>query len=254
MLGPTEQAEVLRYHRMLVWEGSVLFISLLGGGLVIAYYILRDVKQSKKIQSFFVTFSHELKTPLASLQLQAECLREDLGKSEHAQLIDRLVSDANRLSIQLENSLYLAEGENRQLFLEEVPLSDIINSVKNYWPNLSVEIDHDAIIKTDLRAFESILRNLLHNSVTHGKATAINVNTTTNNHNQITLKFKDNGSGYSGNISDLGKLFARSSESSGNGVGLYLSRTLMELMGGAMTFIRTKPNFEVALTVSGKLI
>ncbi len=255
VLSLNAEAEVLRYHRMLVWEGTVLFISLIGGGLVIAYYILRDVRQGKKIQAFFLTFSHELKTPLASLQLQAECLREDLGSSSaHSPLVERLVSDANRLSIQLENSLYLAEDENRQLLIEEVSLSDVINSVRGYWPDLNIMIPNNCAVNVDLRAFESILKNIIQNSVTHGQAKEVQIIASDIGDDRCRLEISDDGVGYKGVGNSLGDQFSRHYSGSGNGIGLFLCWRLIKKMKGAMNFLSLKPKFIIVLELPGKIV
>lgn len=241
-LGGDELSQVVKYQRMLLWESTVLFSSLLLGALALAFYMVRDQHQGRKIKNFFLTFTHELKTPLASIQLQAESLAEDLGNSVHRPLIDRLNSDANRLAIQLENSLYLAEGDRRQLHLERIILPDDISYLLIAWPGLRVSISGKGQIIADKRAFESIVRNILKNSLDHGKATEISIAINSSAHS-TELIFKDNGSGFSGNVSELGELFDRPYSGSGNGIGLYLMKRLVESMGGSFSIIETSPHF-----------
>ncbi|MDZ4786403.1 MAG: HAMP domain-containing sensor histidine kinase [bacterium] len=255
-LSTAGDTEFLKYHRMLISEGTVLFTSLILGGLVIGYYILRDVRQSRKIQNFFLTFSHELKTPLASLQLQAESLREDLGSSQHSVLVERLVSDANRLAIQLENSLYLAEDDKRHLLIEEVSVKDVILSACQYWPDLEVEVNGDLIVASDLRALECVVKNIIQNSVIHGKATKINVDMKflsdqATDNKIIEIILLDNGIGFDGQGDELGKMFSRHYSGSGNGVGLYLSKSLIQKMNGTIKFSKQKPNFSVTIQLPG---
>lgn len=93
---------------MLLLEGSTLVISLVGGALAFYLLGLRLRRQSEAIQQFLLTFTHELKTPIASLRLQAEELGERLKDSKEKHLLERLISDTSRLTLQLDNSLYIA--------------------------------------------------------------------------------------------------------------------------------------------------
>src|SRR3989344_8865891 len=68
-------------QRMLVYEGVSLIVCLIAGGIALAYYVLREHKRNEQIRQFFAAFTHDLKTPIASLRLQAESLGEDLAGS-----------------------------------------------------------------------------------------------------------------------------------------------------------------------------
>lgn len=246
-LGGEEAANAVRYHRMLMWESTVLFASLIGGAIVIGFYILRDHEQGRKIKNFFLTFSHELKTPLASLQLQAESLREDLGNSSHMALVDRLSMDASRLALQLENSLHLAEGDMGKLYLEDVNVNEAINNIAAGWPKLKIKFVGEGNVKADRRDLDSIIRNIISNAVVHGKATELSVSIDNKSKDYNEIIFTDNGGGFSGGVSSLGTLFGRTYSGSGNGIGLYLIKTLTERMGGKVMFPSTKPNFVISL-------
>src|SRR5580704_16879596 len=92
--------EVIRGERMLHWEGLSLILLILGGGLGLLYYSVREFRRNKDIKEFFATLTHELKTPLASLRLQVESLQVDLANTEHSRLMERLAGDAGRLELQ----------------------------------------------------------------------------------------------------------------------------------------------------------
>src|SRR5438034_115704 len=96
-----------RHYQMLLWEGGILIVSLIGGGTAMFYYARREQKRHAQVEEFFAAFTHDAKTALASLRLQAESLREDLASSEPNPLLDRLLGDTLRLQLQLENSLFL---------------------------------------------------------------------------------------------------------------------------------------------------
>lgn len=245
-LGGEEMVDAVRYQRMLLWESTVLFTALLGGALAIALYMFRDQERSKKLKNFFLTFTHELKTPLASIQLQAESLAEDLGDSPHNYLIERLRSETNRLGIQLENSLFLAEADEGEFHYQKISLPQDISHLTLAWPSLKVEINGEAIINADRRALESVVRNILKNAVDHGRASKMHL-LIFSEHERVQLVFKDNGSGFSGDPRILGKLFVRPYSGSGNGIGLHLIERLITRMGGAIKFLETQPNFAIKI-------
>ena len=53
--------------------------ALVGGGLALFYYAKREQKRHAQVEEFFAAFTHDAKTALASLRLQAESLKEDFG-------------------------------------------------------------------------------------------------------------------------------------------------------------------------------
>lgn len=246
-LGGSEVEDAVRYHRMLMWESTVLFTSLIGGALVIGFYILKENEQSRKIKNFFLTFSHELKTPLASLQLQAESLREDLGNSPHSALIDRLSTDTSRLVLQLENSLHIAEGDMGKIHSEDVVVVEAVKNIAAGWPKLKLSFRGEGRVRADPRDFDSIIRNVINNAVVHGKSTELTLIVNQGENGLTDILFSDNGVGFNGDARALGNLFGRTYSGSGNGIGLYLIRRLAERMGGQVEFPQVKPHFVVAL-------
>src|SRR5262245_61019957 len=66
-----------RMHRMFVWEGIAFIALLVAGGVAILVAIRREALQRESLETFFLSFTHDLKTSLASVQLQAEQLQEE---------------------------------------------------------------------------------------------------------------------------------------------------------------------------------
>src|SRR5258708_31095972 len=110
-------ADFHRHYRMLLWEGGILIVSLIGGGLALVYYAHREQKRHAQVEEFFAAFTHDAKTALTSLRLQAESLQEDYANSESNPLLDRLLRDTLRLQLQLENSLFLVNLTRGKFFL-----------------------------------------------------------------------------------------------------------------------------------------
>src|SRR5258707_10837758 len=161
-----------RHYQMLLWEGGILIVSLIGGGLALLYYARREQKRHAQVEEFFAAFTHDAKTALASLRLQAESLREDFAGAEHSPLLDRLLGDTLRLQLQLENSLFLVNLTRGAFFFEPIELSDRVDRLRHHWPDLLITQSGDGTIMADARGLEGGVTNLVHNSVIHGQAAA----------------------------------------------------------------------------------
>jgi len=244
--------EIERQHRMLLWEGISFLTLLIIGGAALFWFNDREKKRVKQIQTFFATFTHELKTPLASLRLQAESLQEDLTKSPLAPVVDRLVKDTIRLEVQLENALFLATYESTgQIHVESLSLRSLLSPLQNQLRDISIEMDGNCQVRADRRALESILKNLVQNSRIHGKATLLKINPEQKG-NSVLLTFEDNGRGLQGAPRKVGELFSRPNSSSGSGVGLFLCKALAERMHGKIELSPGIP-FRVRLQLPGEV-
>jgi len=234
-----------RHYQMLLWEGGILIASLIGGGLALFYYARREQKRHAQVEEFFAAFTHDAKTALTSLRLQAESLREDFAGDESNPLLDRLLSDTLRLQLQLENSLFLVNLPRGQFFLQPIRLSDRVEALRLHWPNVVITQTGDGVVMADARALESVLTNLVQNAVIHGHATQVEVQVR-RSAGRVGITVIDNGRGFEGDLSQLGELFVRPARSSGSGVGLYIVRRLVRAMNGTIKFRNGEANGLVA--------
>jgi len=233
-----EHAEQLqRHYQMLLWEGGILIALLIGGGLALLYYARREQRRHAQVEEFFAAFTHDAKTALASLRLQAESLKEDLGASPNP-VLDRLLQDTVRLQLQLENSLFLVNLPTGQLLVEPIRISQLVGVLRHHWPDLTIVQNGEGVVMGDARALESVVTNLVHNAVTHGRASEIKITAESSDTGRLSLRVADNGRGFAGDFRQLGRLFVRHARGSGSGVGLYICRQLAKRMNGTLSFAR----------------
>jgi signal transduction histidine kinase len=231
-----EQADQIQKHyQMLLWEGGILIAALIGGGLALFYYARREQKRHARVEEFFAAFTHDAKTALASLRLQAESLKEDLSTSSNP-LLDRLLQDTLRLQLQLENSLFLVNLPTGRLLIEPVRIGQLVDTLRYHWPTLTIIQKGDAVVLGDARAIESVLINLVHNAVTHGRASEVRITAEAGYKGRMCVRVADNGCGFAGDFKKLGQVFLRHSR--GSGVGLYISRQLALRMNSTLEFSR----------------
>ncbi len=241
-------------QRMIKYEGITLITIILLGGIFLVNYVWRDHKRNQKIQLFFATFSHDIKTSISRLRLQAEIMEEELPNDKHPSL-SRFIQDVVQLDLQLENSLLFTNLDKYQFFIEKVKLSGLIAAVRSDFSHLNIELNQDAEIYTDKKWFSSVVKNIFQNSLLHGKARHIEISIQDRSEDVLTILIKDNGIGYSeGNILKLGSDIFKSSHRQSNGIGLYLSKSLMSRMNGSLEFSSTSQGFTSHLNVKGKAL
>lgn len=248
--------QITRKQRMLFYEGITLVVLLLLGGMSLAYYVWREYKRNQQIKEFFASFSHDLRTPIASLRLQAESLSEDLQGTSSEKIANRLAKDTVRLELGVENSLVLSTIEEMgNLHLEFLGLKELVQGVARSWPHVQVNLSTSgAFVKGDRRAVEVVLKNIINNSVVHGKASAVEFSVVSLGSDLVRILISDNGEPFAGDLKKLGKLFYRHTANSGSGMGLYLVSSLMQKMRGAVNYVLSQNgNLSVELILPGRL-
>ncbi len=252
---PRTQAEWSRTQRMLVGEACAYFILLAGLTGAMAWLYWRDRRRTKALQAFLASVTHELKTPLTSIRLQAESLGETVP---HNELIGRLLEDTSRLEAQVEKTLELARLEGGgALMLQALPIVTWLERFRASAENpqtLQMDIRTSAasanpLVLADPNALQIILRNLVENTVRHSQTVPARAHISiVEEPAHLCVTFADEGRGFTGDTRQLGSLFFRGAASHGAGVGLYLIRTLMERMHGRATFApRPGSGFETRL-------
>jgi len=237
-LGGPEAQRLQQVQRMLVWEGATFIGLLLVGGVALLVSIRREQARQRTVEAFFMAFTHDLKTALASLQLQAESLREDWPDAANNPNLERLLQDTVRLGVQLENSLYFAQPDGG-LLLEPIPLARFVERVATDWPHLTVRVDGDATAIGDVRGLESVLRNLFQNAVVHGGTTEVRISIDRHPDGRVSLTAHDDGRGAPADVVRLlGQPFVGRGPTSRTGVGLFVSRQIALRMSGDLRFER----------------
>ena len=134
-------------------------------------------------------------------------------------------------------------------------ISQLLQSLRHDFSDLNLELSKDAELQTDRRAILSIIRNLLQNSILHGKADHVIVTVEQKSKTDITLTFSDNGLGYKGDLKKLGSEVLASKNSQSNGLGLSLCQRLIHKLDGTLSFSSTaNSGFQAELTIQGRLL
>jgi len=247
----TEQSQ--RYLKMVYYENFTLILSLLLGGGALFILLRKEHQKALAQQEFFATFTHEIKTSIAGLKLRLERLQKETTKELSFQAREDLVNDLSKLELQLENSLFLARGNEDQLLTEKLNFKDFLLAMGPQ-SDLQVHLKKNFSIQGDRRALETIFKNIILNAILHGKAENLWIEVDQASKQMLKVTVYDDGVGFRGDLSQLGKLFYRPTSRSGNGIGLYLVQALSERLGGEAVF-SGGPNsgFQVTIQLPGEL-
>jgi signal transduction histidine kinase len=249
---PDTMTNLSRHRQMLLGEGLSWMVLLVGGGATLLWLVLREERQSRLLKQFFAAFTHDLKTSIASVRLQAESLKEDKGNFTEV-VLDRLIADSVRLELQLENSLFLSPTASTKLFIEKIQFRELVNHLSQQWPATSITVDQDCELMGDERAMRSLFSNLIQNAIVHGKATEVRIHPRVEG-SRIRCEVRDNGVGFHGQLDSLGRPYFRHGPTSGSGLGLFIAKTLATKMAGDMSFSIDQSKLRVNVDMPGRLL
>lgn len=238
---------------MVKWEGASFITLLFLLTMALFWIYIQDYKKNKSLQAFFASLTHELKTPLASINLQAQVLGElledmQLPSEQNLKLkkyIERLNIESTRLEDQLDNHLQLSRIErDAPINMREIPLRAFIEQqFSRYSAQISskINISPEITVLGDDYAMQIIFRNLIENSMKHRSHTnnVITVDVTEDS-DRLEIKYDDSGAEFTGDASKLGKLFFKHNSPKGTGIGLYLIDRLLKKMNGSFKVVSQK--------------
>lgn len=206
-----------------------------------------ELKSVKALREDFVhDFSHEFKTPIASINGFANLLLEGgLSEEERRQIIKIIADESDRLSRLAESMLALSKIENQQFLGEskkfrlDVQIKDCIILLQRQWESKNIEIT-SSLARTLYTGDENLLKqvwlNLLSNAVKY-----------TPEGGKISVSLKREGGRIVVSVSDTGigipqeaipKIFEKYyqvSSGTGNGLGLAICKRICELSGGEIS-------------------
>lgn len=254
-----EMGSQARFLNMMRWEGTFFFIFLLllGGSLFAMYF--RDMRKSRAIQAFFASLSHELKTPLASMRLQAEVIKDLIEDETHShdQLSDltrRLIEDTHKLEGELDKSLQLSRIEqDGNLTLKPVSLPRFLKRQGERLGSIELilQIPDDAQeILADELALTVIFRNLFENTLRHNPLSPKVEIKASRMGEMVEVHYDDFGKKFEGSVENLGNLFYKFHSAKGSGIGLYLVKNLVLKMQGNFE-IRNETRLHFHLSFKG---
>jgi two-component system phosphate regulon sensor histidine kinase PhoR len=226
-----------------------LLVTVIIAGLFIIYIYYQKMIQLYRLQQNFINgFTHELKTPIASLQLFLETFsRHELERQEQLRYLDYMKRDTKRLSDNVNRILQLGRLEDRDVkadFKDE----DIVSVIGQFIKNTPHLFDEGVVLfdtklesyfmQLDFALFEMLLMNLVTNAFIYNKSKEkiVRISLEVDGQNLV-MEVRDNGVGL--DKQELKKIFKKfyqvGKSSKGNGLGLYIVQSIAKLHKGEIS-------------------
>ncbi|MBA3007321.1 MAG: HAMP domain-containing protein [Proteobacteria bacterium] len=229
------------------------------GHIAGALIVLNDVTKLRRLESirrdFVANVSHELKTPITSIEGFAETLLDGaLDEPEDARrFVEIIGKQASRLHAIVEDLLALSrveqEARREEIVLQELPVAEILQSaiqscssrVEEEDMTISLVCAEEITARINPALLEQAVVNLLDNAVKYsGKGSEIRVEAE-KNANEVLIRISDNGVGIA--PQDIPRIFerfyrvdkARSAKLGGTGLGLSIVKHIVAAHHGHIT-------------------
>jgi PAS domain S-box-containing protein len=218
---------------------------------------IRDVTERKRLEQvrdeFIRNAAHELRTPLATIATLGSTLAMHLDTLDEQQLADALAAlrrQSQRASTLVANLLDLSQldGGHTVIDLTSVNLLEAVRRARESAPppegaDVAVVVDEDTHVIADASRLEQVVTNLLTNAYRYG-GPRIRIEASTED-DTVVLGVTDDGPGIPDELrSELFEPFTRGASANdvgGSGIGLALSRRLVETFGGRLDHEDAQP-------------
>ncbi len=248
------------------WNFLIVMISISVVMSVVAFFITRklgknierikryEAEQEKDIIKRQLTnnINHELKTPVASIQVCLETLLSGISLSDEKrqELIERCYTNNERLRRLLNDVSLITRMEDGSALIskERIIVNDIIKEVaeeleimpKEERLNLHTNFDEQVVMDGNISLIGSIFRNLTENAIAYSEGRNIYISLLENNDEECRISFEDDGKGVQ--EEQLPRLFerfyrvdkGRSRQKGGTGLGLAIVKHAVQFHGGTI--------------------
>ena len=223
--------------------------SAAGRGAVLVLHDITDLRKADRIRRDFVAnVSHELRTPLTAVRGYVEALLDGVSDaSEARRFLETIARHTFRMERLVRDLLRLARLDAGQEPLDRVVcavdslFSAVIADVSSELAARSQQVVQQvapeaALVSGDPAKLHDALRNLLHNATSYAPEDSTIVMAAARKDDRIVLSVADAGPGIP--EADLPRIFERfyqaqsGDQRAGLGLGLYVSRQIVELHGG----------------------
>ena len=252
-------------NMMVIGEGLVFGISLMLGIWFIYRSFTRELKASERQNNFLLSITHELKSPLTSINLGLDTLKKwtmphekvveisesALGESKR---LEKLINDL-LTATKLDSSYHYEFNDTNIVSLIEEKLEQFQKAYMNIKIGLDVDRSKRYIAKIDGQAMEIILSNILDNAIKYGNGCDILVRINSEG-KTLVLEIADKGQTIpEKERTEVFKKFYRLGseevrKTKGTGLGLYITKKMVEAHKGKIAIKENKPKgniFEIKI-------
>ena len=251
---PNSSGVVLKELRWRIFIAGIFTLIIFAAFYLTVNSMLRQKKLSEIKNDFINNMTHEFKTPLATISLAVDAMKNDkvISDKEKLSYFSSIIKEENqRMNRQVETILKAAllERQEVNLMLKPTHVHEVIKDIADNFilqlndKNGRVEMDLEApndLIEADEVHFPNLINNLIDNSVKYSKENVppeIKISTAANGKN-MTIKLEDNGIGMAKEtVKRIFEKFYRAHTGNvhnvkGFGLGLSYVKTMVDAHGG----------------------
>ena len=256
-------------------EGKLTHFMALHKDITLERQLMADVvkakleaEQANQAKSdFLASMSHEIRTPLNAIVGMSELIDESSLDKEQAQYLAIMRNASDTLLSLINDVLDISKIEAGKVDIEKAPfnLEDLVSQVsdliavraakKNVEVNCKLEADVPIFVEGDATRLKQVLMNLMGNAVKFVEKGSVSLNvkkvTTKAGCLELLFSVKDTGIGIPGDkVGAIFEKFTQADSSTtrkygGTGLGLPISKMLIELMGGKI-WLESEPGVGTA--------
>ncbi len=227
---------------------GIVFFALIITGLVLnTIFLVRESRRNEQHDAFLNAVTHELKTPIASIQIYLETLKKrEVTEDKRREFYDIMLTDSNRLLNTVEQVLQAGRTRERGrlLNISEVKLENLLKEsveiIRSRYNLAENAIEFAATVTGvkvwgDLAELQAVFTNLLDNAVKYSAdEIKVSIKMKANGEKNIETHITDSGVGLSPN--ELKRIFKRfyrvpnlsTEKAKGTGLGLYIVRAIVK--------------------------
>ena len=253
--------------QVIVWVALIIGIVLVGGFILLYRLGARQIALGLQQQDFVSAVSHELKTPITSIRMYGEMLREGWAdESRKKTYYDFIFNESERLSRLINNVLHLArmsrneqKPDSKQVIVDEL-LDELCPRLESQLERAGFKLELEctdsakaSILNIDSDWLTQILINLIDNAIKFcagAELKTVQLQCRLLQDGRIQFSVRDFGPGVAKDqMKKIFKLFYRSEneltrETVGTGIGLALVHQLVIGMDGEVDLVNCEPGVE----------
>ncbi len=245
-----------------IGEGATFLLLILTGAVFVFRAINRQFKLSQQQQNFMMAITHELKTPIAVTRLNLETLQKrNLNDEQRQKLISTTIQEASRLDALCNNMLLTNQIElgGYNIVKEKIDFAQLVREcvhdfvIRFPYRKIETQLPGEAYITGDMLSLTLAVNNLLDNAIKYSGKEDIVLLKLFQKSTGIQLQVIDEGPGIA--LGEREKIFEKyyrgtPRQKNGTGLGLYLTRKIIEEHNGSINMRSNSPRgsvFEIKL-------
>lgn len=207
----------------------------------------RELEFQKEQKTLILSLSHDIKTPLSSIELYSKALSENLYDTQERKdaALQGIVRNVKEIKGYVDEIVTASRGDflNLEVSMGEYYLSEVMKVTERYYKDkLSVihtefKVDEisECLVKGDKNRMVEVLQNVVENAIKYGDGKSIRVSFSEEEDCKL-IHIENSGCNLKKEeLPNLFDSFYRGSNSTGmkgSGLGLYICKTLMRKMDG----------------------